>query len=134
MSCLSSAYREATKRHIGSNYPIKGIEKLRIDDPNANREWTDAEFETVFAATLHHLIGPFTIARNISLLGQGIVNLRRNDHQIHVRLGRFFIHEANKNAERNFVKVRGPLAKFLDSIDRDIACLISLARPWNTEY
>ena len=47
MSCLSGAFSEGVKRDLVPGNPVRGVEKLQVDDPNANREWRLDEFETV---------------------------------------------------------------------------------------
>lgn len=135
ISAVSSMLTQASKRGKINGNPALGITKCHKADPNANREWTQEEWEIARDRAPKHLKTALMIARYAGFRGQTIAKLQWRQYQTDPQFGKCFRFIAEKNDERAYVPATPELQAYLDTLDRSLACIATQAngKPWANE-
>lgn len=135
ISALSAMFTEAVKRGKMQTNPAKGIEKAHRADPNANREWSLAEWDMAQERAPAHLLTPIMLARYAGFRGQTIAALQWSEYQPDPRSGKCFRLVARKNNERTWIPVVSELQSHLDRLTRTSINIATKAdgTPWDDE-
>ena len=118
IAALSSMFSQAVKRGKMPTNPAKGIDKASKADPNANREWSDAEWAAVVDRAPRHLLTVLMLARYAGFRGQTIAALQWRQYQVDPRFGKCFRVVARKNSEPTWIPAMPELQAHLDSLER----------------
>jgi integrase len=135
VSLLSAMFTLAVKRKLMRSNPARGVERVSRNDPNANREWTTAEFEAVLKAAPDYLKTPLLLARFLGYRGQTIAPLNWNQYGESAEHGRVMTVKARKNDEVYWLPCDPRLIAHLDAITRTATtiCTTSQGVPWKNE-
>lgn len=98
-TALSSMFNAGVKRGKMPNNPAKGIERIHKTDPNANREWSPGEWQTVMELAPVHLKTAYMIARHLGYRSQSIVAVGWRNYQSDPRFRMCFRMAHRKNRE-----------------------------------
>jgi integrase len=137
MTALSSMFGQAVKRGKMTSNPAKGIQRVRKSDPNANREWSPAEWLTVMELAPPHLRTAYMIARHLGYRSQSIVAVSWKNYQPDPRFRMCFRMDHRKNKEdQHWLPASPELQAFLAGIkvrtkDGPIALRFN-GKPWET--
>jgi len=110
---MSSMFNAAVKRGKMPNNPAKGIERARKANPNANREWQPAEWQTVMDRAPPHLKTAYMIARHLGYRSQSIVAVTWKAYQPDPRFRMCFRMTHRKNAEQHWLPASPQLQAYL---------------------
>lgn len=136
MTSLSSMFSAAVKRGKVPNNPAKGIERVRKADPNANREWAPAEWQTVIERAPPALRTAYMLARHLGYRSQSVAVVTWKDYQPDPRFRMCFRLTHRKNAEQHWLPASPQLQVFLAGLkvrtpEGQIA-LRSNGQPWSS--
>jgi len=100
--------------------PAIGIDKVHTADPNANREWSPAEWADAIALAPVEIAIPMMLARHAGYRGQTIAKLQWKHYQDDVRSesGKCFRIVVRKNKEPTWIPATPDLRAFLDGLNR----------------
>jgi hypothetical protein len=128
ISALSSMFSQAVKRGLMPMNPAKA-------DPNANREWSAAEWVDAIARAPAEILTPLMIARYAGFRGQTIATVQWKHYQTDPRFGKCFRHIAKKNDEQSWVPVMPELQTYLDGLTRTSLHIATRhnGQPWKNE-
>ena len=113
IAALSSMFSQAVKRGKMLSNPCLGMDKGHKADPNANREWTAAEWQTACELAPLEIKIPLMLARYAGLRGQTIVVVSWKQYGDDPLTGKCFRFVAKKNDEKGFVPAMPELQAFL---------------------
>lgn len=135
ISALSSMFSQAVKRGKMPMNPAKGIDKGHTADPNANREWSQAEWNDAIALAPAEIKTPLMLARYAGFRGQTIAAVQWKHYQADSRFGKCFRHIAKKNDEKSWVPADPELQAYLDGLDRTALNIATRndGTPWDSE-
>jgi hypothetical protein len=118
MSALSSMFTQAVKRGKMIANPAIGIDKAHTADPNANREWSPAEWTDAIARAPVEIAIPMMLARHAGYRGQTIAKMQWKHYQSDPRFGKCFRVIVRKNKEPTWIPATPELQSFLDGLER----------------
>lgn len=118
IAALSAMFTEAVKRKKITANPAMGIDKAHKADPNANREWTQAEWEAATDGAPKEILIPLMLARYVGFRGQTIQALQWSQYETDPRFGKCLRVITRKNSEPTWVPAVPELQAFLDGLDR----------------
>lgn len=135
VSLLSAMFTLAVRRKLMRSNPARGVERVSRNDPNANREWSPNEFETVLSAAPDYLKTPLLLARYLGYRGQTIAPLNWNQYAESAAYGRVMTVKARKNDEIYWLPCDRRLIAHLDGKSRSATtiCTTSAGLPWKNE-
>jgi hypothetical protein len=136
IAALSSMFSQAVKRGKMTHNPAAGMEKGHRADPNANREWSAAEWADARRLAPPEVLTPMMLARYAGFRGQTIAKLAWKTFQDDPDFGKCFRHTAKKNDERAYVPVVAELRAYLDGLTVRHLELIAVrddGSPWESE-
>ncbi len=134
VSALSSVFTEAVLAGKTPVNPCRGVPRLNITDPNANREWPQEAQRTAFDNAPIPVLLPMLIARYAGFRGKDICSLKWDAYTGHsLRI------MASKNRVLYEVPVlpSQPLKSALDTARKDAQsiriCVTARGQPWANE-
>jgi integrase len=135
ISALSSMFTRAVKRGKMATNPAKGIDKIHDADPNANREWSQDEWQIARDLAPKHIKTVMMLARHAGFRGQTIAALQWRQYQADPQFGKCFRLTAKKNDESVYVPATTELQAHLETLDRSLACISTQAngKQWENE-
>lgn len=135
IAALSSMFTEAVKRKKMATNPAKGIDKAHKADPNANREWTQAEWKAAAAKAPAHVLIPLMLARYAGFRGQTVQALQWSQYETDPRFGKCLRVITRKNSEPTWIPAVPELQHFLDGLPRTAVKIATQAdgTPWPDE-
>lgn len=135
VAALSSMFSQAVKRGKMPLNPAKGIDKAHKADPNANREWSDEEWQAARARAPRELLTPLMLARHVGFRGQTIAAVQWARYQPDPNFGKCFRFVARKNAEQTWIPAVPELQAHLDGLERTALKIATRAggTPWDDE-
>lgn len=135
IAALSAMFTEAVKRKKMATNPAKGIDKAHKADPNANREWTHAEWKAAAAKAPAHVLIPLMLARYAGFRGQTVQALQWSQYETDPRFGKCLRVITRKNSEPTWIPAVPELQHFLDGLPRTAVKIATQAdgTPWPDE-
>lgn len=137
ISAVSVMFTEGVKRGKMTMNPAKGIDKAHKADPNANREWSAAEWQHAISEAKgnNEILTPLMLARYAGFRGQTIASVQWKKYQPDPRFGKCFRHVAKKNEEQSWVPVMPELMAHLDGLTRTSLHIATRTdgTPWKDE-
>ncbi len=135
IAAVSSMFTQAVKRGKMTMNPAKGIDKANKADPNANREWSAAEWRDAIANAPAEIKTPLMLARYAGFRGQTIAAVQWKHYQPDQAFGKCFRHIAKKNDERSWIPAMPELQEYLDGLDRTALHIATRndGTPWKDE-
>lgn len=116
MTALSSMFGEAVKRGWMPANPALGMDRAQKSDPNANREWLPAEWETVMDRAPTHLRTAYMLARHLGYRSQSVVKVEWSNYQADSRFEKCFRTTHKKNGEQHWLPASPELQRYLSEI------------------
>jgi site-specific recombinase XerD len=135
MAAMSSMFTQAVKRGKMPMNPAMGIEKAHTADPNANREWSQAEWDDALRLAPAEIRTVLMLARHAGFRGQTIAALQWKHYQPDPRFGKCFRVVVRKNKEPVWIPAAPELQAYIDGIDRSSLNIATRAdgSPWKNE-
>jgi hypothetical protein len=118
LSAISAMFTRAVKRGKMPANPAIGIDRLHKADPNANREWSSAEWLDAIRHAPAEIKTPMMLARFAGFRGQTIAALQWKNYQTDPRYGKCFRVQIRKNKEAMWIPVVPELQAYLDGLTR----------------
>ena len=118
LSAISAMFTRAVKRGKMPANPAIGIDRLHKADPNANREWSSAEWLDAIRQATAEIKTPMMLARFAGFRGQTIAALQWKNYQTDPRYGKCFRVQIRKNKEAMWIPVVPELQAYLDGLTR----------------
>ena len=118
LSAISAMFTRAVKRGKMPANPAIGIDRLHKADPNANREWSSAEWLDAIRQAPAEIKTPMMLARFAGFRGQTIAALQWKNYQTDPRYGKCFRVQIRKNKEAMWIPVVPELQAYLDGLTR----------------
>jgi hypothetical protein len=118
LSAISAMFTRAVRRGKMPANPAIGIDRLHKADPNANREWSSAEWLDAIRQAPAEIKTPMMLARFAGFRGQTIAALQWKNYQTDPRYGKCFRVQIRKNKEAMWIPVVPELQAYLDGLTR----------------
>lgn len=100
LAVMSAVFREAVEDGLLKDNPVKGVRRLYKADDEANRRWTDAEWNAAYGLAPAHLRAVLAIAKHCGMRGQDIAVLTWENYRDDPDMGKVLAFVPRKNGDK----------------------------------